>query len=90
MNICKKIHIIGRVQGVFFRAFAQKVAQDLQLTGWARNEADGSVMVLACGPSEQLDQLIKALYQGPPIAQVASVKVELQTYQDYKDFTILR
>ena len=40
--------VSGRVQGVFFRSSAQRQAQALGLTGWARNLADGSVEVLAC------------------------------------------
>ncbi len=54
-QLCKKIKVSGRVQGVFFRAFTQEVAQTLQIKGWVSNENDGSVVALACGSTEQLE-----------------------------------
>jgi acylphosphatase len=89
-QFCQKIRVAGRVQGVFFRAFTQKKAQDLQLTGWTRNESDGSVLVLACGEAESLDALVKALNQGPPAAQVTSIQIEPVDYQVFADFVIQR
>ena len=44
-----KIKVFGKVQGVFYRATTKSVADDLRLTGWVRNEADGSVSIIAQG-----------------------------------------
>jgi len=71
-------HIIvrGRVQGVFFRASTQSVADDLQLAGWVRNCADGAVEIHAEGDASALARLIEWCGQGPPSAAVAGVEVE--------------
>ena len=44
-----KITISGKVQGVFFRQFTQGIAEELGITGFARNQADGSVYIVADG-----------------------------------------
>lgn len=54
----------GRVQGVGFRAWTAQHARDLGLDGWARNDADGSVEVVAQGPRDQLERLLRALDGG--------------------------
>ena len=66
--------IKGTVQGVGFRFFVQHKAVSLGLTGWARNLADGTVEVYACGPSDRLDDLASALHLGPSGAKVRSVE----------------
>ncbi|MGA2655588.1 MAG: acylphosphatase [Gammaproteobacteria bacterium] len=88
--ICKKIKVIGQVQGVFYRAFTQKIAQDLKLTGWVRNEQDGSVLVVACGDEASLNKLIQLLHQGPPAANVTEVRVETIGTETFTDFNIIR
>ena len=63
----------GRVQGVAFRASTREQARRLALTGYARNLADGSVEVLACGDATALDALERWLHIGPPAARVDAV-----------------
>jgi acylphosphatase len=78
---CYRCIVTGRVQGVFFRASTQREAQRLGLTGHARNLADGSVEVLACGDPAALQRLREWLRQGPPHARVDGLecrRVELQ------------
>lgn len=65
--------IFGRVQGVFFRGTTREEAQKLDLSGWVRNEPDGSVSVVAEGPEEALHELAHFLDQGPPAARVTRV-----------------
>ncbi len=48
----------GRVQGVGFRATVQGLARALPVTGWVRNEPDGSVRMEAQGDREDVDRLI--------------------------------
>jgi acylphosphatase len=64
----------GRVQGVGYRAFAQRSAQALSLTGYARNLDDGGVEVYAAGPAEKLAELAALLYRGPRWAGVRGVE----------------
>ncbi|MDU2734461.1 MAG: acylphosphatase, partial [Mixta calida] len=63
---CIKAWVYGRVQGVGFRYSTQAQAQQLGLTGYARNLDDGSVEVLACGDNAQLEQLLAWLKAGGP------------------------
>jgi len=65
--------VAGRVQGVFFRASTQRKALQLGLTGYARNETDGTVSVAARGESELLDALAAWLKKGPPAARVDQI-----------------
>jgi acylphosphatase len=66
--------VAGRVQGVWFRAATREQALRLQLRGFARNLADGGVEVVAVGAEEALAELEQWLWQGPPLAKVASVR----------------
>ncbi|HHH42549.1 MAG TPA: acylphosphatase [Gammaproteobacteria bacterium] len=76
MQTCVRCIITGRVQGVFFRASTEREAQRLGVTGYARNLADGSVEVLACGEASALEQLQQWLWKGPPAARVSDVRCE--------------
>ena len=71
----------GRVQGVGFRWFVMAEAERLQLGGYVRNLADGSVEVVSRGPEDALETLEHRLRRGPPAArvdEVATVQVPLE------------
>ncbi len=72
-----RIHLFisGRVQGVFFRAHTQEIAQRLGLVGWVRNLDDGRVEVIAEGREAELQKLIDWCWQGPPGARVDDVEI---------------
>ncbi len=85
-------HVLGRVQGVSYRAWACARARELGLTGWLSNETDGSVRALIAGPHEAVREMLDAMGKGPPGARVASVKVEREDIDHLEapqDFTIL-
>ena len=63
-KIRKYLTFTGRVQGVGFRYTAEYLAQSIGLTGWVRNEWDGSVAMEVQGTEEQIDLLIKKLRSG--------------------------
>ena len=71
-----RFQISGRVQGVGFRAAAHRHAQELGLSGYARNLADGRVEVLAQGEAPNIDAFAEWLHRGPPLARVDSVQRE--------------
>lgn len=73
--IARKCKVSGRVQGVYYRASAQKRARELDITGHARNLDDGSVEVLACGEQVQVETFIEWLWVGPAAARVMAVDV---------------
>jgi acylphosphatase len=56
----KRIHLVvrGRVQGVYYRASAQREAKRLGLTGWVVNRPDGSVEIVAEGEEDQVKDLL--------------------------------
>jgi len=88
------LHVIvhGRVQGVGFRWFVRERARDLGLRGWVRNDADGSVEVLAVGGDAALEQLRTLLRGGPTGARVSDIteRNELPTAGAMDPFGILR
>lgn len=83
------LFIEGRVQGVFYRAFARDLAETLGLTGWVRNLRDGRVEAVFEGEKELIDKAIKECYTGPPGARVKNIEVIWETYTGKeKGFTI--
>ncbi|MCG8426102.1 MAG: acylphosphatase [Chromatiales bacterium] len=77
MTICVRCFVSGKVQGVFYRASARHQAEQLGLTGYARNLPDGRVEVLACGEIAAIEQLREWLAKGPADAQVTGVSCEV-------------
>lgn len=73
-QIRKHFTITGRVQGVGFRYFVQQIAKSLNLTGFVRNQYDGSVYCEAQGQAEALIQLGHRLKQGNGISHVQNVQ----------------
>lgn len=71
--VCRRFLVSGKVQGVFFRASTARVAEQLQLRGWAKNLPDGRVEVLALGSLAAVERLAEWLRQGPPRARVDAV-----------------
>ena len=76
MTVSVRCYVSGRVQGVFYRASARHQAEQLGITGYARNLADGRVEVLACGPKSSVDDLCTWLSKGPANAVVSNVTCE--------------
>ena len=76
MKQCLKITVTGEVQGVGYREFVQKQAINLEVEGTVHNVSTGSVVIYACGLSENLDDLIDALYKGPKKSKVENISAE--------------
>ena len=70
--IARDYLILGRVQGVGFRYFAERAAREAGVTGWARNLADGSVEVHANGNRAQIERFESKLRVGPPRCEIRS------------------
>ena len=81
--------VTGRVQGVGFRWFVEREAHTLGISGWVRNNSDGSVEVLAMGSRDQLSGLRSRLREGPRAARVDDVEeFEAQPVAGLKTFRI--
>lgn len=65
--------VTGRVQGVGYRAWAERESLALGLDGWVRNRRDGSVEALVAGTAEAVGAFIAAAWDGPPAARVDAV-----------------
>ncbi len=71
-----KLHIIGKVQGVWFRQSTKDFALAHAITGYAKNLPDGSVEVFAVGQAADLSTLKDYLHHGPEQARVDSVQID--------------
>jgi len=74
--------------GGFFRASARHEAEQLGITGYARNSADGRLEVLVCGPKEQVDSFCAWLSQGPDNADVSNVSCQPIDTIPPRDFSV--
>ena len=88
-KIRASLTVNGLVQGVFFRYRAQLEGQQLGLTGWIKNNEDGTVSALVEGEKDKINEFIKWCHQGSDQAKVDEVKVNWQTYMgEFKNFEI--
>lgn len=71
-----RVRIKGRVQGVGFRYWTRDRAEAHGLSGWVRNEPDGSVSALFSGPSHAVSAMLGECRKGPPSAAVADVTAD--------------
>lgn len=85
-----KIRISGKVQGVWFRASTRDKAHELGLSGFVRNEPDGSVYAEAEGPPDVLDRFLAWCRIGPPRASVSQVEVEEGAWLGFQGFEVRR
>lgn len=74
----ERLHAVvrGDVQGVGFRYFVMRAAGRMGLTGWVRNNDDGTVELVAEGERRQLEELLRAANEGPRMARVDRVDAE--------------
>ncbi len=88
----ERLHLIisGNVTGVLFRSYTRAEAEKLGLTGWVRNISD-KVEIVAEGPREKLEEMIKWSKVGPSSAEVAKVEVDWEKASgEFSNFQIVR
>jgi acylphosphatase len=86
----KHLLIMGKVQGVFYRATAKEIAVKLGITGWIRNTSNGNVEAKISGASEAVSKFIAWCHIGPPGANVTEVKVADEPEEYHEDFRVAR
>ena len=91
MSERRRYRVHGRVQGVGFRAYVWREAQQLDLVGWVRNRFDGTVEVLAEGEPGEHARLREILDRGPRLSEVERVDavVEPRDGQSPAGFIVL-
>lgn len=82
------IRVQGRVQGVFFRASTRDKARELGLTGFVRNEKDGSVYIEVFGEAKMLEEFLAWCKLGPKNAVVEDLKFSQAPDQQFSSFEI--
>ena len=75
-NKCITFRVIGKVQGVWFRAYSRDNALSLNIDGWVKNDPDGSVFGEAVGSKKNIEQFIHVLRKGSPSSRVEDVLFE--------------
>jgi acylphosphatase len=85
----RRVLVEGRVQGVWYRASAEREAARLDLAGLARNLHDGRVEMIVEGPLEAVDAFVAWARIGPPRAHVTGVEVEGQAPTGQRGFRAL-
>lgn len=86
--IARHVRLIGRVQGVFFRAWAREQAEALGVTGWIRNCPDGRVEAHVEGEESAVGQMIGHLRKGPPSARVEDIRLWDVELCDFDGFEV--
>ncbi|MEM6549888.1 MAG: acylphosphatase [Pseudomonadota bacterium] len=81
-RIAVQARITGRVQGVYYRAWCREEAERRGLSGWVRNESDGSVSAHFVGDASAVAAMIDACGRGPVDARVVSVDTHEVQVQD--------
>lgn len=86
-----EIIVTGKVQGVWFRDFVRKTANNLELFGWVKNNPDGSVSAVVEGEEDVISRLIDKIKIGSPLSKVEDVQVNWQPFENkFNSFKILR
>ena len=76
------IFISGFVQGIGYRQFVKKHAEELGLTGWVKNLSDGRVEVMFQGEKTKIEDVVKLCKKGPFMAEVEDVIVSWDDIED--------
>ncbi len=89
MNKRIVLKIYGRVQLVMYRDSACRQAKKLELVGYAMNESDGTVKIIAEGQKEKLEKFINWCYNGPVLAKVEKINIDWKKATDqFNNFKI--
>ncbi|MBN2219842.1 MAG: acylphosphatase [Kosmotogaceae bacterium] len=83
-----RIRVCGRVQGVGFRYFALHTARSLDITGYVRNEPDGSVEIVGSGRDPDMEAFIENIDRGPAYANVTETEIEELPFMRFDLFEI--
>ncbi len=86
MKITRRLKISGHVQGVYFREAMRQRAEQLKVTGWVGNCANGTVEAVAQGDAFAVGRLIEWAQRGPDAAKVE--KVDVESVQDDVHYAI--
>lgn len=84
------IAVIGKVQGVYYRASTKQKADALGVKGFVRNQPDGSVYIEADAAPEILRQFVEWCHRGSERAQVQHVEISEAPLKNFIAFEVQR
>ncbi|HYX78908.1 MAG TPA: acylphosphatase [Solirubrobacterales bacterium] len=84
----RRVIVHGRVQGVFFRDTARRVAQSRGVSGWVRNTPQGTVEAAFEGDPEAVGSMVRWCHEGPRGAAVERVEVAEEEPEGLTEFRI--
>lgn len=90
MKINKSVRVFGKVQGVYFRQSTLAKALEFNVTGWVKNEPDGSVSAELEGDEAHISTMLEWMKKGPERASVDKIQVSEGKVREYSDFRIIR
>ncbi|MDD5242065.1 MAG: acylphosphatase [Sulfuricella sp.] len=85
MKTTQSLKIFGRVQGVYFRESMSQQARQFGVTGWVRNNRDGTVEAVVQGTATAVAAIIEWAGIGPELARVDRVEIS-ESSGDYAGF----
>jgi len=86
----KRAHVVvrGEVQGVFFRDTVRSAAGERGVSGWVRNNSDGSVEAVFEGSGDAVDAMVTVCREGPRAASVGEVDVSSEDPEGLEGFEV--
>ncbi|MBC7108293.1 MAG: acylphosphatase [Methanomassiliicoccales archaeon] len=90
MKARAEVRFSGKVQGVYFRAYTKRFADELGVMGFVKNMPDGSVYAVFEGEKESIEEVIRKLRDEHPYACVKSIEIKwLSCRDEFNEFKIL-
>lgn len=84
-NVRKHVFLSGRVQGVGFRAYTRRQAQQNDIKGWVKNLTDGRLEAVLAGEKDKVGLVLNKLEQGPALGRVENMEIRDEKYQNEFD-----
>ncbi|NYT02938.1 MAG: acylphosphatase [Methanosarcinales archaeon] len=86
--ICVRVRISGNVQGVGFRLYTSRHAQDLGVKGWVKNLPGGGVEAVLQGERKNVGELLGLMKTGPSGSMVSGMEMAEIKCKDFQEFKI--
>ena len=87
-SVRRRVVAHGQVQGVFFRDSVRREADRRGVTGWARNNGDGTAEAVFEGSADAVDAMVEFVRSGPGHAEVSAVDVESEEPEGLSGFSV--
>ncbi len=84
----KRVIVHGFVQGVFFRDSVRRRALSSGVSGWIRNNRDGTLEAVLEGEPDAVERLVAFCHEGPRGARVDRVEIAAEDSEGLRGFSI--